>query len=400
MTETGIQEATVAEPATGPASGTDPADAAARDVVAYYHHPIKGPLLREAVLPLAERCAAQGLRVHIERHWLHGPQLRLRLRGPIDQVAEAAEQGAAVLREWIGEHPSISDLSTEELLAQAAQAGRAELIPPPYEPILRDNTVQVELVDLAPLRALIGADSAVLRDDLLRLGLPALRAGSTFLGEHGDAGRARVRLAVAALAAHACAHPGGLVGGHYSYVSHLEDFLLHDDQDGRLQQAFDTNWRAVGEPMTALVGRIAERGADGWEREWAAWSRAAWDLSGSRLVAGAHLSGDREEYRLRAAATGDEDMAVRWDSEQRTRFSDFHRLLGRADPEGTLWSRPEYVIYRACTNALYRLFAVCDLRPLERYLAAYLVVRTVPLLTGHDWRTEMTAVVDAVERAS
>ena len=407
MTETDDRETIVAEPATalttsgpGPGAAADPGDAVARDVVAYYHHPIKGSLLREAVLPLAEGCTARGLRVHVERHWLHGPHLRLRLRGPAEQVVEAAEQGAAGLRRWINRNPSVSGLSAGELLTQAAEAGRVELIPPPYEPVLPDNTVCVERVDLAPLRALIGADSALLRDDLLSLGLPALRAGSAFLGEHGDAGPARVQLAVAALAAHAAAHPGGLVGGHYSYVSHLEDFFVHDDRDGRLRQSFEGNWQAVRERVTALVGRIAEGGADGWEQEWAAWSRAAWDLTRSRLDAGAHLSGDADEYRRRAAATGDTDTLVRWDRDRRTRYSDFHRLLNRSDPEGTMWARPDYLVYRACTNALYRLFAVCDLLPRERYLAGYLVVQAVPVLTGHDWRTELTAAVDAVERAS
>jgi Lantibiotic biosynthesis dehydratase C-term len=390
----------VAEPATEPADAADHGDAAARDLVAYYHHPVKGPLLREAFLPLAERCAARGLRVHVERHWLHGPHLRLRLRGPADQVAEAAERGAADLREWISAHPSVSDLSTGELLAQAAEAGRVELISPPYDPILPDNTVRVERVDLGPLRALIGVDGAALRDDLLRLGLPALRSGSGFLREHGDAGPARVQLAVAALAAHAAAHPGGLVGGHYSYVSHLEDFLVHDDPNGRLRRTFEANWQTVNGMVTALVGRIAEGRDSGWEQEWAAWSRAAWGLTQSRLDAGAQLSGDPDEYRLRAAATGDSDTLVRWDRGRRTLYSDFHRLLSRSDPEGTMWTRPDYLVYRACTNALYRLFAVCDIRPQERYLAAYLVVRAVPVLTGHDWRTEVATVVDAVERAS
>ncbi|MFC1419004.1 hypothetical protein [Streptacidiphilus cavernicola] len=375
-------------------------DAAARDVVAYYRDPVKGPLLREAFLPLADRCAAQGLAVQVERHWLHGPHLRLRLRGPADRVAVAAGQGAAAVRSWVRDHPSVSDLSTADLLAQAGRAGRAELIAPPYEPVLPDNTVRIERVDLAPLRALIGPDNTALRDDLLQRGLPALRAASGFLGGHGDGATARLQFAVAALAAHAAAHPGGLVGGHYSYVSHLEDFLLHDDRDGRLRQAFAGHWQGAASAVTALVGRVAEGGSTGWEQQWAAWSAAAWTLAEARLTAGANLAGDPDEYRVRAAATGDAAAARRWDRDRRTRFSEFHRLLRRSDPDGAMWSRPDYLVHRACTNALYRLFAICDVSPVERYLAAYLVVRAVPVLTGHAWQTELTAVVDAVERAS
>ncbi|MFC1430207.1 lantibiotic dehydratase C-terminal domain-containing protein [Streptacidiphilus sp. N1-3] len=367
-----------------------------QDVVAYYYRPVKGPLLRGAFLPLADSLAAQGLAVHVERHWLHGPHLRLRLRGSEDHVAEAVD----AVRGWVSEHPSVSALGPEELLAQAAEAGRAELIAPPYGPVLPDNTVRVEQVDHAGLRALIGDDGVALREDLLGSALPALRAGSEFLGEHGDGSTARLQLAVAALAAHAAAHPGGLVGGHYSYVSHLEDFLLHEDGDGRLRQVFERHWQSAGATVTALVGRIADGGGSGWEREWAAWSASAWRLTESRLAAGANLSGDPEEYRVRAAATGDAAAAQRWDRELRTRYSEFHQLLRRSDPDGRMWSRPDYLVHRACTNALYRLFAICDVLPLERYLAAYLVVRAVPVLTGHDWRTEVAGVIEAVERAS
>jgi hypothetical protein len=387
----------------------DAPDAAARDVVAYYRQPLKGPLLREAFLPLADRCAAQDLTVHVERHWLHGPHLRLRLRGPADRVALAAEDGTATVRAWVRDHPSVSVLGTDELLAQAAGAGRVELIAPPYDPVMPDNTVRVEPVDLAPLRALIGPDGVTLRDDLLHLGLPALRAGSGFLSQHGEPGErgqpgddgatARIQLTVAALAAHAAAHPGGLVGGHYSYVSHLEDFLVHDDSDGRLRRAFEGHWQSASAAVTALVGRCSNGGATGWERQWAAWSASAWSLTEGRLSAGADLAGHPDEYRVRAAATGDTAAAQRWDRDLRTRFSEFHRLLRRSDPDGRMWSRPDYLVHRACTNALYRLLAICDVRPVERYLAAYLVVRAVPVLTGHDWRSELTAVVDAVERA-
>ncbi|WP_035839231.1 lantibiotic dehydratase C-terminal domain-containing protein [Kitasatospora azatica] len=389
-------------------------DTTARDVVTYYHQPVKGPLLREAVLPLAEWYAEQGLRVHVERHWLHGPHLRLRIDGPPEQVAPAAEdvvpapaqvvaaaaKSAAAVRGWLSVHPSRSDRSEAELLAEAAQAGRVELIAPPYGPVVPDNTVRIECVDRTALRALLGADGAVLRDDLLQLGLPALRAGSNFLGEHGDGTAARLQLLVSALAAHAAAHPGSLVGGHYSYVSHLEDFLVHEDPDGRLRQSFEQRWQDSRAAVTALVGRIAGGELLERERPWAQWSADAWRLTRRRLDAGADLSGHPAEYRERAAATGDPGQLERWSPEIRTRYSEFHQLLRRSDPQGSMFSHPDYLIHRACTNGLYRLFTVCDVRPVERYLAAYLVVQAVPALTGHRWRERLDEVVEAVETAS
>ncbi|MFE2477998.1 lantibiotic dehydratase C-terminal domain-containing protein [Streptomyces sp. NPDC059389] len=387
-------------PTTGPDTARSDAPAVtALDVVVHHYEPVKAPLLRAAVLPLARRAAADGLTVHVERHWLHGPHLRLRLRGRPDAVAATAGRTAAALRAHVASHPSRAAADGERMLAQAAEAGRAELIPPPYGPLVPDNTVRVEPVDLTSLNALIGPDGVRLREELLALGLPALAAGTAFLGERADTSAARVEFVVAALAAHAAAHPEGLVGGHYSYVSHLEDFLVQEDRDGRVRAAFDRRWEAVGEQISALVGRIAGGGAAGWERAWADWSAGAWRIAEERLAAGADFTGVRQEYLERAAALGDRATAERWDRKARTRYSEFHRLLHRSDPQGAMWSRPDYLVHRACTNGLYRLLTICDVRPVERYLAAHLVVRSVPELTGHRWQARVDEVITAVEGA-
>ncbi|MET8544541.1 hypothetical protein ABZW03_28450, partial [Kitasatospora sp. NPDC004799] len=249
------------------------------------------------------------------------------------------------------------------------------------------------------LHALLGAEPAALRDDLMREGLPAITSACAYLGEHGDSAQARVQLVVTALAAHASTHPDGLVGGHYSFLSHLEDFLVHEDPDGRLRAAFDQRWERTGPAVTELVRRIAAGGARGWEQDWARWSATAWHRAERLLAAGADLSGRGEEYRERAAALGDPATAERWDFHLRTRYSEFHRMLARSDPDGTLFDRADYLVYRTSTNALYRLFAICDVRPVERYLAAHLVVRSVPELTGHRWQDYIAEVAARAERA-
>ncbi|BFV60662.1 hypothetical protein KCMC57_up57660 [Kitasatospora sp. CMC57] len=383
---------------------TEPAAAgSARDVVLSYYRPTKAGALREAVLPLARQAAAAGLRVHVERHWRFGPHLRLRLDGPAEQVAARAERSADALRAWVADHPSVADRTDAQLLAEATVAGRAELIPPPYGPLVPDNTVRVLPVDpaaTADLTALLGTEPAALRTELMRSGLPALGSACAFLGEHGDTAGARVQLAVTALAAHAHSHPGGLVGGHYSFLSHLEDFLLHEDPDGRLRAAFEQRWERNGAAVTELAHRVLTGEADGWEQDWAHWSASAWRSAEQRHAAGADLSGRGEEYRTRAAALGDPTTAERWDFELRTRYSEFHRLLARTDPDGTMFGRAEYLIYRTTTNALYRLLAICDVRPVERYLAAHLLVRSVPALTGHDWQDYVTRVIADTEGAA
>lgn len=112
--------------------GQDLRDHNALDVVAYYHHPVKAPLLREVMLPLAATATTDGTTAHVERHWLHGPHLRLRLQGTDPAaVADTAAAAAAHIRTWLRAHPSHSDLTQAQLLEQATETGRAELLPRP-----------------------------------------------------------------------------------------------------------------------------------------------------------------------------------------------------------------------------------------------------------------------------
>jgi hypothetical protein len=229
--------------------------------------------------------------------------------------------------------------------------------------------------DERPLWTTLGVDGVSVRNRLLRLGVPALEAGCGFLGAHGDRASSRLQVAVAAMTAHAARFPAGLAAGYHSYLSHLEDFLANDDPDGRLAATFAGHWDRSAGPITALVTRIAEGRLEPWEQRWSRWSEAAWEHVGGRLRAGADLSG--------GAGRG------------RARFSEYHRQMHRIDPEGALRTRPDVVVYRWCTNVLYLLLAVCDVRPLERYLAAFLVTRAVSAVTGHDWRAEFTAALAA-----
>jgi hypothetical protein len=347
------------------------------DVICYYYQPTKVPLLREAVLPVARDLAGAGMSVHVERHWLYGPHLRLRIDGPDAQAH--ADAAAERLRQYLIDRPSVHRVDAGALLADAEAAGHAELVPPPYGPLRPDNTVRVEPNDDSRTRALLHDDGVEARTRLLRLGVPALRATVDFLGAHGDSGPARLQVALAAMTAHAAALPTvGVTGGYHSYISHLEDFLVNNDPDGRLAETFADRWEQHADQVTGLVARICEGRLRPWEELWSQWSRVAWRFVDERRRAGAQLTGG-----------GGRRRAV---------FSEYHQMMHRADPEGTMRVRPDALVYRWCTNVLYLLLAVCDLRPLERYLAAYLVTRAVPELTGHSWRAEMADAIARRER--
>ncbi|MFY1695233.1 lantibiotic dehydratase C-terminal domain-containing protein [Solwaraspora sp. WMMA2101] len=384
----------------------------ALDIVTYYHSPTKLPLLRAAVLPAAGWAAGQGLAVHLERHWRHGPHLRIRLAATdpagAAELAVVATAVAGRLRRHLAEQPSTARTSVAELLAQAEQAGRIELVPPPYAPIHPDNTVRVEPVDDRALATLFGSTEAVeCRAALLRLGVPAVAAAADRLAPADDSATARVRTCLTAMALHAGRYPLGLGSGHQSFLSHLEEFLVHHDPDGRVRAVFDRQWQRSADPVTALVARLADgagpSAADGAgpsttdaagpeldpaEREWEQWTLRAAEVTGAAYARGELPRVPGERYLARAEQIGDPATVRRWHSE-RTEYSEYHQLLRQVDFDRVPYER-EFVTYRFATNVLYLLLGLLDVQPTERYLAAYLLSRAAERITGITWQQRIT----------
>ncbi|GAA3662864.1 hypothetical protein GCM10022267_56350 [Lentzea roselyniae] len=173
------------------------------DVVCYYHDPIKAPLVRDGVLPAlaAATSAFPDVTGHVERHWLHGPHVRVRLSGP--SADTAALLVASLLRSYVTAYPSTVEISEAEQLAHAASAAVAELLLPPFTPLYPNNSVRIEPTSYERLRDLVPDAYIALRAKGLRLGLPALRESFSV---------PRAELALTAMA--------GLVGGFYDDLAH------------------------------------------------------------------------------------------------------------------------------------------------------------------------------------
>ena len=367
---------------------------AALDVTCYSHGPDKVGLLLDAVLPAAGRAAADGLAAHVERHWLHGPHLRLRLAGPEPAVRAAAERERAALAGYAAAHPYRGGPDAAELLARSVAAGRAELVPGPYEPIHPDGTVLVTPADDGPLERLLGAAAVPHRHTLLRLGLPAVEASARLVAAAPGPGT-RVDVALTAMAAHAGAYRYGLGSGYNTFLSHVEDFLFLSDRDGVLRDRFEQAWAGRAEAVTARVRGAATGTPDPLAAAWRGWCDA-----GRAVCAPAFRRGELPlvpgpGYAAAARGTGDAETAVRWDPARRTAYSEYHQLLGRFDH--TVGVEDAFGPYRFATNVLYQLLLLCDVTPVERYLAAYLLSRAAERITGRTWREALTAHLAVVE---
>ena len=357
------------------------------DVVCYYHDPVKAPLLRDAVLPAL--AAHPGVQAHLERHWLHGPHIRIRLDGGED--AAAAISGR--LREHLAAHPSTVEIPESELRADAASAGVAELLLPPFEPFYPNNSVRVEPGDGVRTTELLSSPALVaLRDEGLRLGMPAVREFLAELGGAGDTSQARVRLTVSALAVHASRYPNGLRFGYHSFLSHLEDFLLASDPDGRVRDRFDRIWAANVEPVTELVRRVADgHPTTEFEAAWQTWTIGMRLAAEKRQSRGELTGAPNPAYGQRAYETGDLAAIRRYNVAEREKFSDYHRQLSIVDMRDPRIERP-FTVYRFGVNVLYQLLKICDVTPMERYLAASMVVNAVQRITGTTWSEQLAAM--------
>ncbi|PSL47137.1 lantibiotic biosynthesis dehydratase-like protein [Saccharothrix carnea] len=348
------------------------------DVVCYYYDPVKIPLLRDAVLPALAEARAAGAEGHLERHWLHGPHVRVRMDGPDDVVQAVADR----LRAHLAQRPSTVDITATELLARSRRNGVTELVRPPYEPIHPDNTVVVEPTDTTSVRELHGSDVLVdLRTRTLRLGVAAVR--EAVATDRTSAGR--VELALTAMAAHASRYPGGLVTGYHSFLSHLEDFLTVNDPDGVLRARFEELWRRNADKAVATVRAVHDGALD---TEWTTWTVRSRELIEEVYDRGELPTVYNQSHGEVALELGDEKAIRRWHRDHRTDFSEYHRAVQRVDLDHPLFQRP-VTVYRFGTNMLYQLLVVCDVTPVERYLAAKLLAEAAQRITGVTWSTQL-----------
>jgi len=345
------------------------------DVVVYHYDDVKAPLLRDAVLP-ALVDLPDGVTAHLLRGWLHGPHLRARLDGQAALVECAAEALVERLTRHVAAFPSTTSLSRRQLLDRAGAAGRAELVPPPYEPFVANNTVRAEVPDPTVLARAPGwPATASAKAALLREGIPAIAATVEYTGAGDDSPGARVLATVMALAANAHAWPLGIGDGQMSYRSHLEHYLHHHDPSGATRAMHAAVWarhaREICDLVSSVCGGSAGPLADAWYR----WSVAALETAALAESAGAVRNASQGDLLRLAAAFADPSVRHQYGND----VSAFHRAMNRSlDKAEQRW----FEVDRFCTNMLYQLLAVADVTPAERYLSASLVSAAVESLTG------------------
>jgi len=361
-------------------------------VHAVYYQDRKAALLRECVVPLAielsEHPAVQ--RVYVERHWLHGPHVRICVRAESSAIREEVERGVLPrLRAWLEQHPSTTVIEPERYMALSHTLGTRELVRPPYEPLWKDNTV------------FIGEHSA--REDLLGNAKVvdateafygnALRPVLAFLQAVGDNDGARLSHGMHLLTMMAASYPrGGLFPGHLSLRSHLEDYLFEQDRQGRLRAAFAQRYERVRPAVLEALGKLSAdlsqgryTGGEPLLQQWGAFFERSM-AEALELARGRHIVEDPTPLMQAAAERVNAEAQKKWEFGDQRDYSEFHTVLRGFNFLEERVDVVEFSAYRWQLNLLYSVLTLLDISPLERWYINYVIAESIQVLFGRTWK--------------
>lgn len=357
----------------------------------------KTTLIRECMLPIALRLAGEdGVeRCYLERHWLFGPRVRLCLRVSDASVRDrVAGQVVPELEAYVARHPSRAALDEQDYLRMSETLGTRELVKPPYGPISPDNACLVE--EHQPRADLLGADQAVdYYEEYLTRAMGPLCAHAE--AAHRD-GNARLDYAVRILTMLAASYHGGVVGGMLSYRSHLEDFLHHNDKQGRIRERFAAHYAKVRTSVVAAVRATLDDMKDGvytgsepvlrpWGELFAYGRTRGLELANARVI----TEDPGPLFRPVAAELGEEALKPWTDYEGRT-WSEFHDTLLRGSTLPHRVNVEIFSAYRWMVNFQYTLFKLIDITPMERYFLNHLLSEATEEVTGTTWKEHLVRV--------
>lgn len=362
----------------------------------------KGHLIAHCLTPLVDGIQWRYGRdsVYLERHWLRGPHVRIVVTDPgrrsedgTTLIEELRTEAVPAIEAYLAEHPSTEQITPEEYLARSVELGRSELVLPPYGPLRPDNTVVEEEVPTHNTVALIGAEGYALRQRFLTLAMRPLHLAHQQI----LAGQHRTVPAMQIMLLHASRWPfGGLESGYLTYKSHLEDFLLLNDQSGTLRESyvrrFEKNRAAYTEVFQQLLAHGKDGVYQGEDAYLAAWSEALDELWEEALELAGRQSIEEDlgpGYRA-TAEQFDADTERRWRFGDDRDYSEFHQKLRKLNYLPQRTAVTEFAAYRNLTNHLLRWLPMLDVSPVERYFLAHVISELVQEEFGSNWRERLT----------
>lgn len=346
-----------------------------------YYEKNRLPLITDPVRKSVEQIRAlhpEAL-IYIRTGWLNGPHMELCVTGEAEIDVAAQLQ---LIRSWIKEHPSTTQLKADEYDMLSRKLGALEGIRGPYLPLRPNNTA--ELVEYHHPRLVDGHE--VLQESYIRFfdrsapilfRLAALKSSDVSLATI-------VQVAMLARAADQY-EPEGLASGYLSLQAHADFFFANFDRAGRFRQQYDRMGEAWSEQLElAVQGRpqlaanSSEAGAQVVE------IMAIWEevLAYAKAEIQRVIRIDKSWFDYNPTAfpdeLGDEHQEAFASAGMRMRKIEkgdtLTGMLGGVDP--AFFRSENFQTFRVILNMYYSFLRTLNVSPAERFGLCYLVATT------------------------
>jgi hypothetical protein len=337
----------------------------------FYYEDCKDDLILDGIWPSVQ--AASGTappRAYFKRDWIGGPNVLIGVDTRADPGFDLQGCAAAIER-YLAAHPSRRPVTPAEFAAWAQPYETWELQQESARTPLRpDNSAVVETTEpSSPL-----GYERELTHDLRGFLCDSAPFAIRWLGHVRDGSVDRQLLALSILVTLAWTVEPKQLGAHMSFRSHSESFFNGSPAGERLRPAFDRHYDRERAHVRAFIERTVAELGEGVDvmpgmQEFSALVRR----SMTTLTDGLNL----ERYKAPDAR----EILTRLSQGNTALFQRvFERYQGLFSLLDTV---PLFRAWQMTVNLTYLLLNQLGVRPIERFLACYLVTRTIEEMYGH-----------------
>lgn len=344
-----------------------------------YYHDDKDPLLVDCIRPLVCSLKQEELieRFFFERHWRGGPHLRLRLFAG-EKVFENAVRPRleSHIGSYLQQHPSTRKLEDEDVRQLHEELALKEAEEGDFVPLYPNNSIQY-IPYVPKAKVFLGPRGVELIEDYYEATNEIVL---TILEQTGTDRAKRMEQAFDLMVITA-ATLAEINRSFLAYRSHAEGFIGDSRDPRQLRRQFDSKYASQRNALHSRIRRILitlESGLDddAYQTNWARINRAFHRRSRSLIASG--------DVKVLAS----EDMQSLWQPAHIKEFdrrratvmanSEFHAALQTNVAALTFMQTDiEFLSARLILNYMYLTVARLGISPLEKFLLAYLIARSV-----------------------
>lgn len=367
--------------------------------VAYFDND-KAPILLGPIAQVVELISKQNLPVHVTSHWKFGPHIDVLVE--CDSAlfeSEVYPSCAAIIQAWLAQNPSNTALVPEDYEKLSYQLAMSELEPPPYLPLMQNNTVTVGTYQRSQSINIDGFHGT--KERFLTHSTPLLFALLKLKKADPNTFFATLVYMLAATAAQF--RPDGLKRGYISFRSHAEYFFENFDQGNQLRAKFDAldkNYSALIDAnieqvaLNQLADTALHPGQKAILQNWHQVLKQTFDdnLSVVNENYEAIISEDNDvsstEQNFGALA---ESISQHVPDEIDKPSKDYNtgKVVNSAmeHEEGRqLFRSHDFIAYRTTVNYFYLLLPVLDITPIQKFSICHLVANSTERVFNISWK--------------